>query len=161
VSLNKVTDDLVLFLILLLIQNAASVELIFDYVSLNLFRLMVLCDRQANLAVKMATAENEFTSVQDHHRLIKIWQGDVILENRLTKRILKKFFLLLAARERSHRIELIGLVHPHVEPHFAVYPSSGNEPLIDKLSFNDCFFRNYRQFPVEDLLHDKSLIIVG
>lgn len=62
-SLYEVTDDLVLFLILLLVENATPVELIFDHISLNLFWLVVLCDRHAYLTVKMATTENEFTPV--------------------------------------------------------------------------------------------------
>lgn len=79
----------------------------------------------------------------------------------MTEGILEKFFLLFAACERSHWIEFVSLVDPHIEPHFAVYPGCSNEPLIDKLSFNNCFPGNHWEFPVEDLLHNKSLIIVG
>ena len=53
-----------------------------------------------------------------------------------------EFLLLLATGERCVRVKVVGLVHPHVEPHLAVDPSRGDESFVDELSLYDSFVLN-------------------
>ena len=142
-------------------HDAAPAELACQGVSpLRPILRQLLGVRDANLPIPVAAADHDFPAVEDEQGLVQRDACEVVLEDGRTKRVLKELLFLFAAGERGQRVQVVGLVHPHVEAHLTVDPCGSDEALVDELGLHDGLPLDQRKLALLDLLQNEGLVVL-
>jgi hypothetical protein len=108
----------------------------------------------------VATADDDFASIENEQGLVQRDACKVVLKNCWAQRILEELLLLFSARERGQRIQVIGLIYPHVESHLAINPRSRNQALVDELGLHNRLLLDEGELALLYLLQDQGLVVV-
>ena len=112
------------------------------------------------MSIPVATADDDFPAGKNEQRLVKRGAREVVLKDDRAQSVLEQLLLFFAASERGQGIQVVRLVHPHVEAQLAIDPGCRNQPLVDELGLDDGLPLNQGELSLLDLSQDEGLVVL-